>query len=123
MRIQNGQGTITSESDFRDQWQKEVQIPSSRTAAHNASTAATREVGTVNNPRRVYSPTLADTSYRRKTLRHNKFDSDPTYVRFGPMFTPISTASTAAGPIGATSGAITSVAARCLQTVASTGAR
>ena len=55
-----------------------VQTPSTRTAAHNASTAAMREVGTVNNPRRVYSPMLADTSYRRKTLRHNRFDSDPT---------------------------------------------
>src|ERR1700722_7846764 len=57
---------------------KEVQTPSTRTAAHNASTAAMREVGTVNNPRRVYSPTLADTSYRRKTLRPTRFDSDPT---------------------------------------------
>src|ERR1700753_3907309 len=122
MRIQNGQGTITSESDFRDQWQKEVQTPSTRTAAHNASTAATRDVGTVNNPRRGYSPTLADTSYRRNTLRHNKFDNDPTYVRFGPMFTPINTASTAAGPIGATSGASTSVAGRLLTTLASTAA-
>jgi len=39
----------------------EVQTPSSRPAAHNASTEATSAVGTVNNPSRVYSPTLAVT--------------------------------------------------------------
>jgi hypothetical protein len=37
----------------------EVQTPSSRVAAHSASTEATSDVGTVNKPSRVYSPTLA----------------------------------------------------------------
>jgi hypothetical protein len=40
----------------------EVQTPSSRTAAHNASTEATSDGGTVNRPSRVYSPALAVTS-------------------------------------------------------------
>src|SRR5277367_2280385 len=97
-------------------------MPSSRTPAHSASTAATSAVGTVHNPSLVYSPALAETSYRRNTLRHNRFDSDPTYVKFGPMFTPISTASTAAGPTGATSGTSTSVAGRLLTMLASTAA-
>lgn len=52
-------------------------MPSSCSATHNASTAATREVGTVNNPSRVYSPTFSTTSYRRKTLRHSRFDNEP----------------------------------------------
>jgi hypothetical protein len=38
---------------------KEVQTPSSRAVAHSASTEATNDVGTVNRPSRVYSPTLA----------------------------------------------------------------
>jgi hypothetical protein len=37
----------------------EVQTPNSRVAAHSASTEATSDVGTVNKPSRVYSPTLA----------------------------------------------------------------
>src|SRR5277367_1073572 len=97
-------------------------MPSSRTPAHSASTAATSAVGTVHNPSLVYSPALAETSYRRNTLRHNRFDSDPTYVKLGPMFTPISTARTAAGPLGATSGTNTKVAGRLLTTLASTAA-
>jgi hypothetical protein len=39
-----------------------VQTPSSRLAAHNASTEATSALGTVNSPNRVYSPMLAVTS-------------------------------------------------------------
>jgi hypothetical protein len=37
----------------------QVQTPSSRTAAHSANTEVTSDMGTVNKPSRVYSPTLA----------------------------------------------------------------
>src|SRR5882762_384215 len=71
-------------------------------------------IGVVISPIRVNSAKPAGMS-RLTTLRHNRFASEPTYVRFGPTLTPIRTASTVAGP--ETNGSNTSTAGRLLTTL------
>src|SRR3954468_3454960 len=79
----------------------------------------TTVIGAVRSPMRENSTKPARMS-RRTTLRHSRFASDPTYVRFGPTLTPMSTASTAAGPD--TKGKSTSTAGKLLTTLDSSAA-
>jgi|HubBroStandDraft_6_1064221.scaffolds.fasta_scaffold00049_91 hypothetical protein len=52
--------------------------PEIRRTAQSAATPATREAGTVNNPRRVNSPMAGRTSWAWRTRRHKRVASDPT---------------------------------------------
>src|SRR5438045_8401539 len=70
---------------------------------------------------RLNSTNPADMS-RRTTARHSRFASDPTYVKLGPTLTPISTASTTAGPDDATRGSSTRTAGRLFTTLDRTAA-
>src|SRR5215210_2783793 len=87
--------------------------------SHSPITDTTKVNGTVQMPTRVNAQKVEWMS-GRTTLRHNRFASEPAYVRFGPTLTPISTASTAGGP--ETSGSNTRTAGRLLTTLESSAA-
>src|SRR4051812_39509579 len=93
-----------------------------RKANHRASVQAASAGGTVSAPSLRNSPRSVDSSWAWRTRRHSSVASEPTYVRFGPTLTPISIASTGAGPDAAATGRTISVAGRLLTRFATTAA-
>src|SRR3954452_24934035 len=93
-----------------------------RKANHRASVQAASAGGTVSGASLRNSPRSVDSSGAWTTRRHSSVASEPTYVRFGPTLTPISIASTGAGPDAAATGRMISVAGRLLTRFATTAA-
>src|SRR3954447_18151059 len=93
-----------------------------REANHRASVQAASAGGTVSAPSLRNSPRSVDSSWAWTTRRQSRVASEPTYVRFGPTLTPISIASTGAGPDAAATGRMISVAGRLLTRFATTAA-
>src|SRR3954452_11362571 len=93
-----------------------------REANHRASVQAASAGGTVSAPSLRNSPRSVDSSWACTTRRHSSVASEPTYVRFGPTLTPMSIASTGAGPEAAATGRTISVAGRLFRRFATTAA-